>query len=185
MRIPESKRLKFKLLVPPEDADLLMELDGDPKVMRFISGGKPSVLNDILTISMPRIVQYRNVDRGWGIWMVYLKTNDEFLGWILVRPMGFFSEAPDESDLELGRRFKSSSWGNGYATESASAVMNALIENGERKFTAMAIPENDASIGVMKKLGMMFLKQDTHHDPVGGSDEVVYYQKIVGDDVNE
>ena len=178
LKIPDSHRLRFRLLDPPDDAELLLELDRNPEVMRYINGGKASSLEEIRAISMPRVAQYRNPERGWGIWMTYRQDIDEFLGWILVRPLGFFEDDRDDTNLELGWRFKQGSWGNGYATEAATAVMKALIENGERKFTAIAIPENLASIAVMKKIGMTYLRSDFHQD-ANLTTPVVYYQRVV------
>lgn len=176
MHVPDSNRLRFELLQPPARAEQLLELDSDPQVMRYITHGKTSTLKEILAISMPRIEKYRNPDQGWGIWMVYEKQSAEFLGWILVRPVDFFSNARDDTNLELGWRFKSSTWGNGYATEAASAVMDALVENGNRAFTAIALPENLASISVMKKIGMTFWKNDTPNDPMI-DEELAYYRR--------
>lgn len=178
--VPNTERLRFELLDPPANADLLLQMDSDPEVMRFIGDGKTGTLEDILNESMPRVAKYRNTRLGWGIWMVYRKDADEFLGWILVRPMGFFEGQRDDSDLELGWRFKKECWGKGYATESATHIMNRLIDNGERKFTAMAISENRASVNVMKKLGMQYLRTDALPDsdpPV----DIVFYQRIVAE----
>ena len=91
--------------------------------------------------------------------------------------MYFFcdSQATEESNLELGWRFHQSAWGKGYATEAARAIAAALRDQGRcESFAAIAEPENEASINIMKKLGMSFQKQAVHRDQSWES-EAVYY----------
>ncbi len=81
--------------------------------------------------------------------------------------MGFFSNQVEWENIELGWRFKRNAWGYGYATEAAKAVMQALSEQQEeiKKFSAVALAENVASIGIMKKLGMQFKGIQSIEDP--------------------
>jgi RimJ/RimL family protein N-acetyltransferase len=117
---------------------------------------------------LPRMASYTNQDKGWGLWKVTILESKAYIGWVLVRPMDFFTDEPQLDDLELGWRFKQESWGKGYATEAAKQVMHALIENkSASQYSAIAETENTASIGIMKKLGMQFIKHDLHKDPLG------------------
>lgn len=145
--------------------------------MRFINGGEPTPMVVIEEVAIPRMLKYSLPERGWGLWKAQLLSNDEFLGWILVRPMYFFSpELPtEESNLELGWRFHQSAWGKGYATEAARAVATALRnEKLCDTFTAIAMEDNLASINIMKKLGMRFEKKAIHKDELWQA-ETVYY----------
>jgi len=176
MHIKKSSRLSYQLM-DKNDAHLLFELDQDPNVMHYINGGKPTTQKEIEEIYIPRMLSYTNSNKGWGIWKANLKENDEFIGWILVRPMEFFSDKPQLENLELGWRFMHKSWGKGYATEAASAIMNALISNkSATELSAIAVSENLASIAIMKKLGMEFIKKDMHKDPLG--DMLVEYYSL-------
>ena len=96
--IKDSTRLSFRLM-GPEDAQALWELDQDPAVMHFINGGKPNSMTTINEVFLPRMQSYTNPDKGWGIWQVCDKNSQEYLGWVLVRPMSFFTEQPDECNL--------------------------------------------------------------------------------------
>ncbi len=176
-KIENSERLQFELMTR-KHADLLFELDQDPEVMRFINGGKPSTREEIETKYLPRMESYTTPEKGWGIWGVWLTQSNEFIGWILIRPMHFFDEARNDDDLELGWRFKRSSWGKGYATEAAQAVVKALESNGVQQISALAVEKNGASINVMKKLGMEFVKTGLHKDPLGDAVLVHYSRKI-------
>ncbi len=181
LQVPDSSRLQFRLL-DADDAELLFELDQDEQVMQFINGGRKTSRSELYERVLPRMLAYRDPLQGYGMWQVstkadYLPLPSQFLGWILVRPMGFFSATPATDDLEVGWRFKQMAWGKGFATEAANAVMAVLSQQPQvLRFSAIAHPNNAASIAVMKKLGMQFIRQGWHQDPLG-TYEVVYYQK--------
>lgn len=181
--IPVSERLQFRLL-DAADAELLFELDQDEQVMQFINGGRKTSRSELYERMLPRMLSYRDPSKGYGIWQVstradYQPSPNQYLGWILVRPMGFFSATPATDDLEIGWRFKQSAWGKGFATEAATAIMAVLSEQPQlRSFSAIALPNNTASIAVMKKLGMLFIRQGVQQDALGHQ-EVVYYRKNI------
>jgi len=180
VNIPASKRLSYQLMTPA-DAGLLFQLDQDEDVMRYINGGIKTSKEDIERIFVPRMQSYTNEQEGWGLWQVKVAENQEFIGWILIRPMAFFCKTPELNNLEIGWRFHRSSWGKGYATEAAKQVMMTLIEQDVcnesklKKFTAIAKQDNKASINIMKKLGMKYTKTEFYDDPLI-NDEVVFYQ---------
>lgn len=162
-----------------DDAQALWLLDQDPEVMHFLNGGKPNSMDDINTVFLPRMAKYTNKDKGWGIWQVSNKITNEYLGWVLARPMEFFTDKANTDDIELGWRFFKKSWGNGYATEAAIAIKDALIAHGSISFvSALAVEENIASTQVMKKIGMSLLRKYRHEDPLGDFD-AVHYQVAV------
>ena len=70
--------------------------------------------------------------------MTILATGQE-IGWILVRPMDFFSSKPIWHDIELGWRFLRSTWGKGYATEAAIHIQQALAINPENQALALSL----------------------------------------------
>ncbi len=175
VNINNSARLSFALM-DETDSELLFQLDQDPEVMRFISAGKPTSKEEITNLYIPRMKSYTNKETGWGLWKVTVIESQQFIGWILVRPMNFFSEQPQTDNLELGWRFMQASWEKGYATEAAQAIKNALIaQNSVKKFTGLVVEDNIASIAIMKKLGMSFIKKELHKDPIW-EEEVLYYQ---------
>jgi len=178
MIINNSNRLTFRLL-GQEDAQILWQLDQDPEVMHFLNGGKPTSMADIHSVFLPRMAKYRNKEKGWGIWLVSDKESHEDLGWVLARPMAFFTESPKFDDIELGWRFFKKTWGKGYATEAAIAIKNAIVAQGDISFvSALAIEENIASTQVMKKIGMSLVRKYRHLDPIGDFD-AVHYQMAV------
>ncbi len=175
MEISNSSRLTYQFIGEDDNA-FLFQLDQDPAVMRFINGGKPTSKEDITSKFMPRLYAYRNADKGWGLWKVTVQDTQQEIGWILARPMEFFSDSPLYDDVELGWRFVQSSWGKGYATEAAKHVKNTLSTLPQNKhFSAIAVKENYGSIRVMKNLGMSYIKTYLHSDSQLGELEVVLY----------
>lgn len=174
--IPKSYRLSYKLM-SEADKQLLFELDQNPNVMKHINGGIPTSWEQIEERFIPRLNAYRNPEKGWGLWQVNITYTGEFIGWVLVRPMDFFGEQMDESNLEVGWRFKEEYWGQGFASEAADAVITGLAHQPDIKaFSALAVPGNIGSIRVMEKIGMEYIKTYIHEDS-GVKEEVVYYRK--------
>ncbi|MBU2972478.1 GNAT family N-acetyltransferase [Pseudoalteromonas sp. C2R02] len=180
MKIANSERLKFELMTD-QDAHLFFELDQDPEVMRYINGGNMTSMEDVLNIYIPRMKSYTNEKLGWGQWKVSITDTNEFIGWVLVRPIDFFSDNSQLDNLELGWRFKKITWGKGYATEAAKSIALAVSQTKSvSKISAIALECNLASIKIMTKLGMKYIKTYIHKDPLGDI-EAVYYEIKVDD----
>ncbi|AQQ00625.1 GNAT family N-acetyltransferase [Pseudoalteromonas sp. SG45-5] len=115
----------------------------------------------------------------WGLWEITIKQSNVFIGYILVKPMDLFSELPDFSDIEIGWRLKQESWGNGYATEAASLMFNEIAKQPDiKKISATANKNNQASIKVMEKLGMQFIKNYIQKEESGDVPSV-HYSKCI------
>lgn len=178
MNVPRTTRLDFKLM-DEHDAPLLFELDSDPQVMKYLSRGKVTSMQTIKDVFIPRMQAYRNVEMGWGLWQVNITQRNEFIGWVLVRPMDFFTESPNYNDIEIGWRFKRSSWGKGYASEAAIAIANLIaLKPQVHAISATALKDNLASIKVMEKLAMTFIKDYTHIDEQGELPAVLYQKRV-------
>ena len=115
----------------------------------------------------------------WGLWKVVVKDNNAFIGYILVKPLNIFSQLPDFNNIEIGWRFKQESWGHGYATEAAKAVCEKITQQKDIKIiSATADESNAASIKIMEKLGMSFVKN--YNDTTQGSEVAsVLYSKVL------
>ncbi len=131
-------------------ADLLVDLDSDPAVMRYITGGPATPRGEIVDGMLPAWIALNAGSPGYGFWAAHERTSDEFLGWFHLRP-----EPGPEVDPELGYRLRSSAWGMGYATEGSSAlVARAFADPRVRRVWAATLVVNAASRRVMEKVGM-------------------------------
>ncbi len=85
---------------------------------------------------------------GYGLWLIYKKNGTELVGTAGLRPL-------DDVGLEIFYSLVPVSWGMGYATEAARAVVdNALGPLGLPEVLAEVDEGNVASIAVIKRLGM-------------------------------
>jgi RimJ/RimL family protein N-acetyltransferase len=137
------------------DLDNLVDLDGDPEVMRFLSGGSATPRDVIQYSTLPRILSYYDSFDGYGIWAAIEKATGEFLGWFLFRPV----EGDSPGDVELGYRLRRSAWGKGYGTEGSRALIRkGFTELGAQRVIAQTYQDNLASRRVMEKLGMTLVR---------------------------
>src|SRR6202021_779161 len=124
------------------DADNLVDLDADPDVMRFITGGIPPSREEIQNEVLPAFLASYQRYEGYGFWACIEKATGEFLGWFHFRPRP--DAAPGE--VELGYRLRKSAWGRGYATEGSRALIRrGFTVSGVQRVTAEPMAVNHAS----------------------------------------
>jgi RimJ/RimL family protein N-acetyltransferase len=147
----ETERLVLRRFTQ-DDAEHLIDLDGDPEVMRFLNGGQPTPRHIIETEILPRFLRYDGRFPGFGFWAAVDKASGEFLGWFSFRPL-------DEAyprEASLGFRLRRAVWGQGYATEAVRALMRlGFAELGVQRVVATTYEDNVASRRVMEKAGMV------------------------------
>jgi RimJ/RimL family protein N-acetyltransferase len=142
------------------DADNLVNLDADPDVMRFVTGGIPTSREEIHDEVLPAFLGYYQQYEGYGFWAAIEKATGEFVGWFHFRPRA--DAAPGE--VELGYRLRKSAWDKGYATEGSRALIcKGFTEYGVQRVTAAAMAVNQASRRVMEKSGLTLVR--TFHQP--------------------
>ena len=138
----ETARLVLRRLTR-DDAENLFELDCDPEVMRYLTGGIPHTREEIVGRELPRYLRYYERYSDYGFWAAIERATGEFLGWFHFHPSREGSE-----EIELGYRLKRSAWGKGYATEGSRALIEkGFTELGARKVVADALAANLRSRG--------------------------------------
>ena len=85
---------------------------------------------------------------GYGLWLVHEKGGTDLVGTVGLRPL-------EDLGLEIFYSLAPGSWGKGYATEAARAVLeHALGPLGLPEVLAEVDEANTASIAVIERLGM-------------------------------
>lgn len=143
-----TERLHLRRLTAEHLSDLV-ELDSDPEVMRYISGGEPNSLERYQTELLPRMTAWD--DHPYGFLAAY--ENEVFVGWFHLRP----TVTPGETMLELGYRLRRPAWGRGLATEGGLELVRYAFEDLDRDAVdACTDPSNAASRRVLEKCGMQY-----------------------------
>lgn len=147
----ETERLTLRRFTP-DDADLLIELDSDAAVMRFLTGGMPTAPEEIRERHLPNIIAGYERWRGdLGLFAAHEKSGGAFIGWFCLRPE---PQGPLD-EVELGYRLRQAAWGRGYATEGSRALLGkAFTGLGVRMVWAETMTVNRNSRNVMEKLAM-------------------------------
>lgn len=140
------------------DADLLIELDSDAEVMRYLTGGRPTPPEVVRDRTLPAILALYRRPPGLGFWAAVDRAGGEFLGWFEFRP----TRDGEVREVELGYRLRRSAWGGGRATEGCQALMEkGFTELGVQRVTANTMAVNAASRRVMEKVGLRHVR--TYH----------------------
>ena len=137
------------------DVNLLVDLDSDPDVMRFITGGIATPREEIEAEVLPAFLGYYDRYDGYGFWAAVEREPRVFVGWFHLRPA---PEAPVD-EPELGYRLNRAAWGRGLATEGSRALIDvAFTRLGARRVVAETMAVNAASRRVMEKVGMRLVR---------------------------
>jgi RimJ/RimL family protein N-acetyltransferase len=146
----ETERLLLRRFTH-DDVDNLYNLDRDPEVMRYITGGATTPREEVEHVDLPAFMSYYDRFDGYGFWAAIDKSTNQFLGWFHLRPQ----EGDSVDQPELGYRLRREVWGMGYGTEGARALIRkGFTDLGAERVVAMAFRDNLASRRVMEKSGM-------------------------------
>lgn len=101
----------------------------------------------------------------WGPWFVMLKENGEIIG-----DIGFKGRPSEDRMVEIGYGFVEDRRNQGFATESARALIDWAFKTNEVHFlVAETAKDNFASIRVLEKLGM---------EKIDEKDGIIYWQLL-------
>ncbi len=149
MTILETNRLILREQTEA-DAPFILELMNTPGWLRYIGERNIRTNEDarayIANGAMKSYAQY-----GYGLWLVELKNNGTALGACGLLKRDFLDHA------DIGFAFLPQHAGKGYAYEAAVGVVNyAKDVLSMNAIAAIVTHDNDASIGLIKKLGMEY-----------------------------
>jgi [ribosomal protein S5]-alanine N-acetyltransferase len=151
--ILESPRLGFRLMAD-SDFEQLKLLDMDPEVRAFFPGGIASPKQIRERIERNRL---NFAVKGYCDFAVIHKESGRFAG------RCGFGDLPD-GEIEVGYVFLKEFWGQGLAQEALSALLHWAEQHLDvERILAYAPTAHTASINVMKKSGMRYLKTEKAH----------------------
>lgn len=145
----ETDRLTLRQLAP-HDAPIILALLNEPSFVQFIGDRNVRTVDDarayILNGPVASYAQF-----GFGLYLTLLRASGD--------PIGICGLLKRDAlpDVDVGFAFFPQFWGNGYATESALAV----IDHGRNSFgltriVAVVSPNNHVSRYVLEKLGFRY-----------------------------
>lgn len=128
------------------DAPVFERLWGDHRVARTLGGVRDERrVHESITES----IQHWNA-HGFGRWL--LRLDEEPVGSVkLARTI-----VTGQPEVELGYALFPEHWGNGYATEAARGALSVAQDLGLATVVAFALTTNQASFGVMQRLGFVY-----------------------------
>jgi RimJ/RimL family protein N-acetyltransferase len=128
-----------------DDLARLADIYGREEVLRWL-GGFPAPSPGGL---VERWAQVHALDERYGAWAVE-RPDGVVAGTVLFKPL------PDGvGEIEVGWHLHPDSWGRGYATEAARAVIARGFDAGVPEVYAVVRPGNEASVAVCRRLGMV------------------------------
>ncbi|MFT7723954.1 MAG: GNAT family N-acetyltransferase [Roseateles sp.] len=137
-------------LEPLNDGHLdgLCRLNGDPAVMRYITG-QPETREE--TQAMIGRVQARWAEFGHSWWAFVRRDGGDVIGMGCIQHLGRDPAGP----LETGWRLRPDAWGRGHASEAARHMVGWAFDTLKPALIcAVCHPENTPSSTVMARLGM-------------------------------
>ena len=149
MTVVETDRLVLRKFVEG-DAEFLLGLLNEPSFLRFVGDrGVRSIEEARKYMQDGPVRSYEQ--RGFGLYVTESKADGT--------PIGICGLLQRDSleDVDIGFAFLPSFWGNGYAIEAASAVMEYARETLRlTRVVAITVADNHRSIRILEKLGMQF-----------------------------
>lgn len=136
-----------------EDAEPMYRIFCDAEVMRFSDGVKTEKwVQEWLQACLERYQSW-----GYGPYAIVEREQKEVIGYC---GLFLFPDVDGQAEVEIGYRLARATWGQGYATEAASAVRDYALDTlGLKRLIALIDPSNAASLRVAEKIGMQYEKE--------------------------
>ena len=153
MRLQTDRLILRRFL--PEDTDAMVAINADPVVMECF----PSTMPGEATLAHLERVNSHWDKNSFGLFAVVIRRTGQMIGFtgLSIPPY----ETPAAPCVEIGWRMTPTAWGNGYATEAATACLNwGFDELGLSEIVSFTFEGNVRSRKVMERLGMKRNTQD-------------------------
>lgn len=147
--ILETERLQLRRL-SVDDAEFILRLLNEPSFIQNIGDRGVRTIEDARAyILKGPVASYEKF--GFGLWLVKEKETGVAVGICGLLKREVFV------DIDIGYALLPEYWSQGYALESASAVMSYASEKlGSTRVLAVVNPDNQSSIRLLEKLGFQY-----------------------------
>ncbi|MFN8001861.1 MAG: GNAT family N-acetyltransferase [Acidobacteriota bacterium] len=160
MEIRETERLRLRRLTF-DDAPFILRLLNEPSFLRYIGDKGVRTIEDAQQYILHG-PQASYEQHGFGLYLVTVTATGAAAG------ICGLIKRDTLPDVDVGYAFLPAFWGQGYAVESAAAVLSEARDIfGLTRVAAVTTPDNDSSIRVLERLGFRYerLVNLTAHEP--------------------
>jgi len=136
----------------PSDVAAVLDIRRRDEVARWL-GPEPKPWQS-LDYARAKLVAWQSFaaeQPDMGLWAIALNRHDPPVGTVLLLPLPD-GDGEDTDDIEIGWELHPDHWGKGYATEAAQEVLELAWRQGLAEVNAVALPGNDRSSAVMRRL---------------------------------
>jgi RimJ/RimL family protein N-acetyltransferase len=153
-----------RLVIRPwrlDEADRFFDIYRRPEVVRWIGAEPMQEPREALEL-IERMLTQLKLDARFGSWAVVDRASGVPAGGVILKPL------PDgDGEVEIGWQLHPDSWGNGFASEAAGAVLERAFANGLPEVWAVLYLDNHRSAAVCRRIGMELLgiTRRWYHEP--------------------
>ncbi|WP_435204409.1 GNAT family N-acetyltransferase [Micromonospora sp. bgisy143] len=148
----------------PADLARIYDIYSRPEITRWL-GVSPGLPMTEPGQAAERLRMWRDrhvADAGrYGTWAIEVRETGVVAGTALLKPLPGRGEGELTGDIETGWHLHPDSWGHGYATEAARALIAREFATGTPEIYAVVSPGNEPSMAVCRRLGMAHVGQRT------------------------
>lgn len=149
----ETERLLLRRLTL-DDLDALFALYRDPEIRAYFPDGTLTYAETKEELEWIIDVYYGQY--GWGLWATIHKATGAFIGRCGLLPWTI----DGQSEVEVAYLIAKEYWGQGLGSEAAQAIVRYGFEQVQvSRLICLIDPENQASQGVARKIGMVFERE--------------------------
>ena len=134
------------------DRDLFHHINSDERVMEFYPFRRTRQQADEVMDKLRAAIDAK----GFGLAAVELADSGETIGYAGLSPVTMPPVIPTE-EIEIGWRLAAGHWGQGYASEAATALLRFGFRDLElEEIISFAVATNIRSIAVMQRIGLRY-----------------------------
>jgi RimJ/RimL family protein N-acetyltransferase len=143
-----------RLVVRPwrlDEADRLFDIYRRPEVVRWL-GAEPMQDRREAIETIERMLARLEANPGFGSWAVVARSDGVPAGGVSLKPL-----PGGQGEIEIAWQLHPDSWGKGFASEAARALLEHALAAGLSEVWAVTYLDNHRSAAVCQRIGMELL----------------------------